>query len=95
MNAERRLIKKEHVEQIRAIRIGSKKVKEVKLPKELLRYKDAKIFDKDARRIFSLGGSQDQLLLVWRRTFWMLRRLPSLDVVRSFVAGGFYVRKGS
>ena len=68
VNAERRLVKKEHVEQVRAIRIDSKKVKEVKLPKELRRYKDAKIFDKDARRIFKPGEILDRLQLVWKRT---------------------------
>ena len=55
VNSERKLVKKEHKEQVRAIGIDSKKEKEVTLPKELQRYKDAKIFDKDARKTFKAG----------------------------------------
>ena len=55
VNAERKTVKKEQKEQVRAIRIDSKKEKEMKLPKELQRYKDAKIFDKDARKTFKAG----------------------------------------
>ena len=55
VNSERKLVKKEHKEQIRAIRIDSKKEKDVKLPKELHRYKDTKIFDKDARKAYKAG----------------------------------------
>jgi hypothetical protein len=55
VNAGRKVVKKEHKEQVRAIRIYSKKDKEGKLPKELQRYKDTKIFDKDARKIFKPG----------------------------------------
>ena len=55
VNCERKLVKKEHREQVRAIRIDSKKEKEIKLPKELHRYKDAKIFDKDARKTYKAG----------------------------------------
>ena len=38
-----------------AIRIDKNKVKEVKLPKELSRYGDERIFDKDAKRNFKTG----------------------------------------
>ena len=55
VNLQRKKVKKEHKDQIRAIRIDSKKLKEVKLPKELRRYRTAKIFDEDARKIFRPG----------------------------------------
>ena len=53
---QRKKIKKDHKNQIREIRMDKKKKeKEQTLPKELLRYKDAKIFDKDARKLFKPG----------------------------------------
>ena len=53
---QRREIKRDHKKQIRQIRIDAKKRKrELVLPKELKRYEEARIFMKDARRIFKPG----------------------------------------
>ena len=53
---QRRDIKKDHLKQIRQIRIENKaKKKELTLPKELARYKEAKVFSRDARLLFKPG----------------------------------------
>ena len=53
---QRRLIKKDHQKQIRQIRMDNKcKRKETSLPKELSRYKEAKVFSEEARLTFKPG----------------------------------------
>ena len=53
---QRREIKRDHKKQIRQTRIEQKARKmEVLLPKELSRYREAKVFSKDARMVFKPG----------------------------------------
>ena len=55
VESERRLIIKDHKRQIRNIRIETKKKWRMNLPKELERYRDAKIFSQDASKVFKPG----------------------------------------
>ena len=68
---QREDIKKDHKNQVREIKMENKKrEKDLTLPKELHRYKDAKVFSKDARKMFKPGevmgpvtvGLEDNLL---------------------------------
>ena len=53
---QREDIKKDHKNQVREIKIEHKKrEKDLTLPKELHRYKDAKVFSKDARKVYKPG----------------------------------------
>jgi hypothetical protein len=53
---KRKEIQKDHKKQLRQIRIDLKqRVRDMSIPKELDRYREAKIFQKDARRLFKPG----------------------------------------
>ena len=54
LDRKRQEVRKQHKDQLRAILISKigRKDEKVKLPKELKRYKNARIFKEDARRLF-------------------------------------------
>ena len=88
---KRREIRKDHKNQVRAIRIATKKEDKMRLPEELRKYQNVKIFSKDAMTKFKAGAtigpvvvgldedllSKDEVTVLCRGPKFCVRRILS------------------